>query len=151
MSLSQSKDYSRGIWLAFKDLCLAGPLPGSATCVLVLILASLYRLQVYRQRQRTTRIRGPQSPSWVYGFAKTLIDTTITSDLYEQWAKEYGPVYKVPHLLGQSKVILWDPKAVSHFFARDTWFYNQTPFTKMSLELVMGRGVMWADGESHKR
>ncbi|KAG1839565.1 cytochrome P450 [Suillus subalutaceus] len=151
MGLSQSKDYSRGIWLAFKDLCLAGPLSGSTTCVLVLILASLYRLQVYRQRQRTTRIRGPQSPSWVYGFAKTLIDTTITSDLYEQWAKEYGPVYKVPHLLGQSKVILWDPKAVSHFFTRDTWFYNQTPFTKMSLELVMGRGVMWADGESHKR
>ncbi|KAG1883367.1 cytochrome P450 [Suillus subluteus] len=151
MGLSQNKYCSRGIWLAFKDLCLAGPLPGSTTCVLVLILASLYLLRVYRQRQRTTRIRGPQSPSWVYGFAKTVIDSTATTELYEHWANEFGPVYKVPHVLGQSRVILWDPKAISHFFARDTWFYNQTPFNRISIQLIMGRGVMWADGESHKR
>ncbi|KAG1839559.1 cytochrome P450 [Suillus subalutaceus] len=153
MGLSQNKYCGRDIWLAFKDLCLAGPLPGSTvtTCVSVLILTSFYLLRVYRQRQRTTRIRGPQSPSWVYGFAKTALNSTATTELYEQWAKVYGPVYKVPHVLGQSRVILWDPKATSHFFARDTWFYNQTPFSKISIEMALGRGVMWADGESHKR
>lgn len=134
-----------------KDLCLAGPLPCLTTCIAVLILASLYFLRIYRQIQRTTRIRGPQSPSWVFGFAKTVIDSTATSALYEHWANEYGPVYKIPHVLGQSRVILWDPKAISHFFARDTWFYNQTPFNKISIQATIGRGVMWADGEHHKR
>ncbi|KAG2035226.1 cytochrome P450 [Suillus americanus] len=151
MGLSQNKYCGRSIWLTFKDFCLAGPLPVSTSCVLVLILALLYLLRVYRQRQRTTRIRGPQSPSWVYGFAKTVLDSAATTELYERWAKEYGPVYKVPYILGQSRVILWDPKAISHFYARDTWFYHQTPFNKASIQLVMGRGVMWADGESHKR
>ncbi|KAG1733129.1 cytochrome P450 [Suillus lakei] len=151
MGLLQSKHSDRDIWLAFKGLCLASPLPGSTTRASVLILASLYLLQVYRRRQRTTRIRGPPSPSWLFGFAKTLLDSTATAELYECWATEYGPVYKVPGVFGQSKVILWDPKAISHLFARDTWFYNHTPFNKIAIRTTIGRGVLWADGESHKR
>ncbi|KAG1860917.1 cytochrome P450 [Suillus subluteus] len=151
MSLLQSKHWGRDVWHAFKDICLVSPLPGSATCISVLVVASLYLLQVYRRKQRTTRIRGPQSPGWVFGFAKTVLDTTLTTELYERWAREYGPVYKVPGVFGQSKVILWDPKAISHFFARDTWLYNQIPFNKNVVRTTLGKGVLWADGESHKR
>ncbi|KAG1836274.1 cytochrome P450, partial [Suillus subalutaceus] len=151
MGLLQSKHCGRDIWLAFKDICLVSPLPGSTTRISVLVLASLYLLQVYRQKQRTTRIRGPQSPGWVFGFAKILLDSTATTELYERWAREYGPVCKVPDIFGQSKVILWDPKAISHFFARDTWLYNQPPFNKIALQTAIGRGMLWADGESHKR
>ncbi|KAG2127108.1 cytochrome P450 [Suillus clintonianus] len=148
MGLSQSKHCGGDIWLALKDLW---PLPGSTTRVSVLILASLYLLQVYRRSQRTTRIRGPQSPSWVFGFARTVLDSNLTTNLYERWATEYGPVYKVPLALGESRVILWDPKAIAHFFARDTWLYNQTPFNKIAVRITIGRGILWADGESHKR
>ncbi|KAG1840184.1 cytochrome P450 [Suillus subalutaceus] len=151
MSLLQSKHWGRDVWHAFKDICIVSPLPGSATCISVLVLASLYLLQVYRRKQRTTRIRGPQSPGWVFGFAKTVLDSTLTTELYERWAREYGPVYKVPGVFGQSKVILWDPKAISHFFARDTWLYNQIPFNKNAVRTTLGKGVLWADGESHKR
>ncbi|KAG1797326.1 cytochrome P450 [Suillus plorans] len=128
-------------------------LQSSTTLVAVVILASLYLLQVYRRKQRTTRtpIRGPQSPGWVFGFAKILLNSTATTELYERWAREYGPVYKVPDIFGRSRVILWDPKAISHFFARDTWLYNQTPFSKIVIRTTIGRGVLWADGESHKR
>jgi hypothetical protein len=139
MGLSQSKYCSRYMSLAapLKDLYLAGPLPGLATCIVGLTLVSLYFLRVHRQTQRTTRIRGPQSPSWVFGFAKIVLDSTVTSELYEHWANEYGPVYRVPHVLGQSRIILWDPKAISHFFARDTWSYNQTPFNKISIQVTV--------------
>ncbi|KAG1803010.1 cytochrome P450 [Suillus variegatus] len=151
MGLLQSKPCARDIWLAFKDLCLVSPLSGSTTRIAVVILALFYPLQVYRRKQRTTHIRGPQSPGWVFGFAKTMLDSTATTELYERWAKEYGPVYKVPGVFGQFRVILWDPKAISHFFARDTWLYNQTPFNKIVVQTTIGRGVLWADGESHKR
>ncbi|KAG1893815.1 cytochrome P450 [Suillus fuscotomentosus] len=80
-----------------------------------------------------------------------MLDSTATTELYERWAKEYGPMYKVPGVFGQSMVVLWDPKAISHFFARDTWLYNQTPFNRIVVQTTMGRGVLWADGESHKR
>ncbi|KAG2137925.1 cytochrome P450 [Suillus clintonianus] len=147
MGISQSRD----IWLAFNDLCLAVPLSGSTAGVSVLILASLYLLQVYHRRQRTTCLRGPQSPSWMWGFSKILLDPAVATELYERWADEYGPVYKIPLVLGESKVILWDPKAIAHFFAKDTWLYNQTPFNKIAGQLTVGRGVLWADGEGHKR
>ncbi|KAG1840185.1 cytochrome P450 [Suillus subalutaceus] len=123
---------------------------GSTTCVSVLILVFIYLLQAYRQRKRTTRVRGPQSPSWLFGFAKTVNSAAIITELYEHWAKEYGLVYKVPHVLGLSRVILWDPKAISHFFARDTWLYNQTPFNKLAIQTTVGRGVLWADDEDHR-
>ncbi|KAG1741245.1 cytochrome P450 [Suillus lakei] len=151
MEWSRSKHYGRVIWSTFKDLCFAWPLTSSTTRVSVLVLAFLYLLQVYRRRQRMTRIRGPQSPSWLFGFAKTVTTTATITELYENWAIEYGPVYKLPHALGQSRVILWDPKAISHFFARDTWLYNQTPFNEIAVRTIVGRGVLWADGENHKR
>ncbi|KAG2341448.1 cytochrome P450 [Suillus weaverae] len=92
----------------------------------------------------------PLSPAGVS--PKTTNDThTRTSEPKLAWATEYGPVFKVPGVFGQSKVILWDPKAISHFFARDTWLYNQTPFTKIAVRSTVGRGMLWADGESHKR
>ncbi|KAG1876043.1 cytochrome P450 [Suillus tomentosus] len=139
------------IWLAFKDLCLARPLPVLTTCILVLILATLYLLRVRRQTQRTTRIRGPQGTSLVFGLAKTVVDSNITNELYELWAKEYGPVYKILHALGKYRLMLWDPKAISHFYARDTSLYHHTPFNKIILPIAIGRGVMGADGESHRR
>ncbi|KAG1876047.1 cytochrome P450 [Suillus tomentosus] len=138
------------IWLAFKDLCLAQPLLGLTTCILVLIPA-LYLILACRQTQRTTRIRGPQGTSLVFGLAKTVVDSNITNELYEPWAQEYGPVYKIPHALGKYRLMLWDQKAISHFFARDTWLYHHTPFNKIILPIAIGRGVMGADGESHKR
>ncbi|KAG2127115.1 cytochrome P450 [Suillus clintonianus] len=151
MGVSQSTHYGGDIWLALKDLCLSVSLTSSTTRVSVLILTSLYLLQVYRRNQRMTRIRGPQSPSWVFGLSKTLLDSIATTELYERWAVEYGPVYRVPIALGESRVILWDPKAVSHFFARDTASYEQTPFNKLAVSITVGRGLLWSNGESHKR
>jgi hypothetical protein len=136
MGLLQSKHCGRDIWLTFKDLYFVLP-PGSMARISVLILGSLYLLRVYRRKQRTTRIRGPQSPGWAFGFAKIILDSTTATELYECWAREYGSVYKVPGVLGQSKVVLWDPKAISHFFARDTWLYNQTPFNKIAVRTTV--------------
>ncbi|KAG1733370.1 cytochrome P450 [Suillus paluster] len=132
MGLSQSRHCSKDRWLSLANFFLSWPL-GSTTCASVLMLASLYVLKEYRQMLRTTRIRGPKSPSWVFGFAKILVDSTAATELYECWSKEYGSVYKVPYVMGESRVILWDPKAVSHFFAKDTWSYHKTPFQKIAL------------------
>jgi hypothetical protein len=39
------------MWFTFKGCCLA-PLVGSTTCTLILLLVSVYLLQVYRRRKR---------------------------------------------------------------------------------------------------
>ncbi|KAG1852104.1 hypothetical protein DFJ58DRAFT_661388, partial [Suillus subalutaceus] len=57
---------------------------------------------------------GPQSPGWVFGLAKTVLDSTATTELYEHWAREYDPVYKVPGVFEQSMVVLSWADGESH-------------------------------------
>ncbi|KAG7096251.1 hypothetical protein E1B28_003699 [Marasmius oreades] len=71
--------------------------------------------------------------------------------LYEDWAAAYGPVYKVPTLFGRSKIVLLDPKALSQFYAKETTVYVGAPSTKRFIARIFGKGLLWAEGESHKR
>ncbi|THH10066.1 hypothetical protein EW146_g8484 [Bondarzewia mesenterica] len=117
-----------------------------------LILFVLSRLfGALRARARSTRLRGPANQDWVFGFGKIIRNSEDAAGMYEGWASKYGVVYSVPAALGSHRVVLMDPKAISHFYARDTNEYTQDAFQKLSIEKVAGRGLLWADGESHKR
>lgn len=116
---------------------------------------------------RTTRLRGPK-PGIFFGADKVIFGASDPVAVYEAWYKEYGAVYEVPLMLGQRKVILCDPKSIAHFFGRDSWSYVLTPENKITVErtvcaismyftslssqnIQVGRGVLWADGEIHRR
>jgi cytochrome P450 len=71
--------------------------------------------------------------------------------MYEHWAQEYGAVYMTPSVLGQTKIVLNDPRAIAHFYARESWTYVQTPLSLTVIENLVGRGVLWSQGESHRR
>ncbi|OJA14524.1 hypothetical protein AZE42_12948 [Rhizopogon vesiculosus] len=71
--------------------------------------------------------------------------------MYERWAEEYGVAYNIPTILGRSAIVLCDPKAIAHFYARETWTYVHTPLSLTSLEDLVGKGLLWAQGESHRR
>ncbi|EPQ51852.1 cytochrome P450 [Gloeophyllum trabeum ATCC 11539] len=104
-----------------------------------------------RRNTKTVRLNGPQSKSWIFGVGKYVSDQPDSGAVYEKWASEYGPVYEVPAGLGSRKVILTDTKAISHFFSKETTTYVHTPHAKLVIEGIVGRGLLWADGESHKR
>ncbi|KAG2364263.1 cytochrome P450 [Suillus spraguei] len=57
----------------------------------------------------------------------------------------------IPTVLGQRQVVLSDPRAIAHFHARETWTYVHTPLGVVRLEAVLGRGLLWAQGEAHRR
>ncbi|KAH0839444.1 cytochrome P450 [Lanmaoa asiatica] len=108
-------------------------------------------IHMSRRRVRTPKLRGPPSPSCAYGVGQILMEADDPSSMYESWAQEYGIVYEVPSTLGRRRIILYDPKAIAHFHAKETWTYVRTPMLKKSFEYGFGRGLFWADGESHKR
>ncbi|KAK7023648.1 hypothetical protein VNI00_016610 [Paramarasmius palmivorus] len=68
----------------------------------------------------------------------------------EQWAKEYGNVYQIPTVFGGRRVILCDLRAIRDFYAKETWTYVGTPFSKRLLG-NFGKGILWAEGEGHRR
>lgn len=115
-------------------------------CTAVWAFVKLIRMS--RTRVRTPELRGPPSSSFVYGVGKMLLEADDPSSMYESWAQEYGAVYEVPSTLGRRRIVLYDPKAIAHFHAKETWTYVRTPMVKKSLEHGVSRGpqaelVVW--------
>ncbi|OAX33612.1 cytochrome P450 [Rhizopogon vinicolor AM-OR11-026] len=120
-------------------------------CILAALWALVKVLRAARWRMKTTQLRGPPSTSIIYGVSRDLVASTKSGAMYEHWAEEYGVAYNIPTVLGRSAIVLCDPKAIAHFYARDTWTYVHTPLALTSLENLIGRGLLWAQGESHRR
>ncbi|KAH7913961.1 cytochrome P450 [Hygrophoropsis aurantiaca] len=108
-------------------------------------------IKTTRRRLSTTQLKGPQNPSFALGVGKLLNDSPDAGAVYEQWAEEYGLVFKVASALGKTRIVLCDPKAIAHFYARETYGYVLTPLSKMAIENLAGRGLLWSQGDSHKR
>ncbi|KAG6375286.1 cytochrome P450 [Boletus reticuloceps] len=119
------------------------------TCIAIWTLLQWSRTT--RRKLRTTQLRGPPSESFLYGVGKRILDAEDSGAIYEAWALEYGPVYAVPSTLGSKRIVLCDPKAIAHFYAKETWSYIQTPLTKKSTAIFIGKGLLWAHGEDHRR
>ncbi|KIK76150.1 hypothetical protein PAXRUDRAFT_835441 [Paxillus rubicundulus Ve08.2h10] len=104
-----------------------------------------------RRHARTARLKGPPSNNLIFGFPEVLV-TPDSAEIYEAWAVRYGPVYQVPSLLGTSRILLCDPKAIAHFYARDTTTYRLTPLAKFLTYMLVGReSLVTSHGDAHKR
>ncbi|KAG2144211.1 cytochrome P450 [Suillus clintonianus] len=87
-------------------------------------------LGVVRWRFKTTQLRGPPRTSLVYGVSHDLGSSHDAGTMYEHWAEEYG---------------------VATFFARETWTYVKTPLALALTEASIGKGLLWSEGETHRR
>ncbi|KAH7907651.1 cytochrome P450 [Hygrophoropsis aurantiaca] len=113
--------------------------------------ALLKLIRTTRRHLKSTKLRGPPNQSFVFGLGKILQATEDRGAVYEQWAREYGLVYMVPSALGGTRVVLCDPKAIAHFYARETYTYILSPLSRNLIETITGRGLLWSQGDSHKR
>ncbi|KAG2125569.1 cytochrome P450 [Suillus cothurnatus] len=91
-------------------------------------------IRALRWRLRTTQLRGPPRTSLIYGVSNDIASSKDSAMMYEHWAQEYGAVYMTPSVLGQTKIVLNDPRAIAHFYARESWTYVQTPLSLTVIE-----------------
>ncbi|KAK7053769.1 cytochrome P450 [Favolaschia claudopus] len=123
----------------------------------VLVLFSLWLctkifLYLWRgSRTVTTKLGGPPSTSRILGLSREIIESRDMSTTYEEWAACYGPVYQVPLMFGRKKVVLTDPKALVHFYNSERAVYTKTDNDRLFIGRIFGRGVLWAEGDMHKR
>ncbi|KAG2099809.1 cytochrome P450 [Suillus discolor] len=123
----------------------------NVACSFAALWAFVKVLRMLRWRVKTTQLLGPPRTSLIYGVSHDLAMSEDSGAIYERWATEYGVVYMIPSVLGQTRVVLCDPRAIAHFYARETWTYVQTPLSLVLLEETIGKGVLWAEGEAHRR
>ncbi|KAG1901360.1 cytochrome P450 [Suillus fuscotomentosus] len=123
----------------------------NVACSFAALWAFVKVLRMLRWRVKTTQLLGPPRTSLVYGVSRDLAISQDSAAIYERWATEHGVVYMIPSVLGQTRVVLCDPRAIAHFYARETRTYVQTPLSLALLEASVGKGLLWAQGETHKR
>jgi hypothetical protein len=82
----------------------------------------------------TTSLRGPPKDSILFGSEQFINSSDDVGNVYERWATEYGPAFKVPGGFGLYKIVIVDPKANAHFYSKETFGYVQSKFARMFIE-----------------
>ncbi|PPQ88908.1 hypothetical protein CVT25_009143 [Psilocybe cyanescens] len=118
--------------------------------LLILFVIVIHRLGV-KPGSQTVRLRGPPKANFFFGVARLVRLSPHPHILYENWANRYGSVYHIPLLLGSEAVVVSDLKAVAHIFSKDTYTYVRTPGFRAIIDQVIGRGLLWVEGEVHRR
>ncbi|PPR04921.1 hypothetical protein CVT24_007165 [Panaeolus cyanescens] len=108
-------------------------------------------LEIWRKANRSLPLRGPPSGNLFLGVSRQINLCTRGTLLFEGWVKEYGPVFKIPIVMGGESLVICDPNLASRILAKDTTDYVKGPGMKAIAETVVGKGVVWAEGESHRR
>ncbi|KAG5651863.1 hypothetical protein H0H81_007143 [Sphagnurus paluster] len=83
------------------------------------------RLKKLARQRRTTPLPGPPSTSLIFGVTKDILEAEDSGIVYEEWEKQYGAVYAIPAALGAREIVLCDLKAIAHYYAGDTFVYQQ--------------------------
>ncbi|KAG1864029.1 cytochrome P450 [Suillus tomentosus] len=128
--------------------------PGGAfnvACSFAALWALVKVLRMLRWRMKTTQLLGPPRTSLIYGVSRDLAISQDSAAIYERWTTEYGVVYMIPSVLGQTTVVLCDPRAIAHFYAGETRTYVHTPLSLALLESSIGKALIWSHGETHRR
>lgn len=107
--------------------------------IVFILLASAKLLQylLFQPTSRLVSLKGPSNTSLFFGRSTEIIKSLDRSIVYEQWANEYGAVYKIPTAMGGTRVVICDPKAMVHIHAKDTYTYIGVPlFRKLMTKFV---------------
>ncbi len=90
-----------------------------------------------RGTSATTPLLGPPSQSWLVG-NRALAGVDNEVPIYEKWANEYGRVFQIGGPLGSNRIVLCDPKAIAHFYSKETFTYVQTAFARIFIGTFVG-------------
>jgi cytochrome P450 len=146
--------------VGFSDVAI----PIASTIFLYTLLTSYLR---HRRLTKGTPLRGPPSHSFIFGSRLFAMSSPDPDRIFEQWAHDYGSVYRVADALGTTRVMIADPKALAHFYSKEGYGYVHTKSFKILLNHLVsqlgiqrkvlrsrgqvGRGLAWAEGDNHKR
>lgn len=88
---------------------------------------------------KTTALNGPASPSYLFGLHRHINEAEDPDVLFEDWASQYGPAFRIPGGFGSSQIMICDPRANAHFYSKETFCYVQTKTSRIFIENLVGR------------
>ncbi|KIY71128.1 cytochrome P450 [Cylindrobasidium torrendii FP15055 ss-10] len=108
--------------------------------------------QDMRSRSTLARIPGPAAETFLLGNLREIFQSQAGEKDF-QWIQEYGDVVRVKGVCGEDRLLISDPKALQYIFQTSGYNYEKWPERTEISRILMGRGLLWADGNGlvHKR
>ncbi|KAK0461023.1 cytochrome P450 [Desarmillaria tabescens] len=116
------------------------------------LLAFLAVLSLYRRFTRisVSHIPGPPPESFVLGNLAEIFQSQAGEPDFK-WQRQYGDVVRVKGTFGEDRLLISDPKALQYIFHTSGYGFLKWPQRTEISRVLMGRGLLWADGNIHKR
>ncbi|KAF8131873.1 cytochrome P450 [Boletus edulis] len=100
-------------------------------------------------RPSLSMVRGPPSPSFVFGNLLELFQRPVGEADFA-WQSQYGNIVRLKSILGEDRLLISDPKALHKVLNTSTYGYPKLPSLRVLSRTINGKGLLWADGEDHK-
>ncbi|KAF8434320.1 cytochrome P450 [Boletus edulis BED1] len=109
-----------------------------------------YTLFKHFTRPSLSMVRGPPSPSFVFGNLLELFQRPVGEADFA-WQSQYGNIVRLKSILGEDRLLISDPKALHKVLNTSTYGYPKLSNLRVLSRTINGKGLLWADGEDHKR
>ncbi|GET00322.1 cytochrome P450 [Rhizophagus clarus] len=94
------------------------------------------------------KIPGPPSKSLIFGNVNTLL---TEEDTQLKWIQKYGKVIKYHGLFNQPTLIISDTKIIQDITLNQVYEFIKPPHVLADAIAMAGRGLVFSEGEDHKR
>ncbi|POG72751.1 cytochrome P450 [Rhizophagus irregularis DAOM 181602=DAOM 197198] len=94
------------------------------------------------------KIPGPPSESLFYGNFKTIMTEERTC---LKWVQKYGNIIKHHEILNQPALLILDTKIIQDILLNHVYDFIRPPYMLADAIAIAGRGLVFAEGENHKR
>ena len=112
-------------------LGLLRPLDALISLVLFYVAVKIVQFVINQRRSsRLPRLKGPPNQNLLFGRLREVLQSKDRTEIYQRWTDEYGPVFQMPAQLGGRRIILCDPKAITHLHSKDSLIYQGLPISK---------------------
>ncbi|KAF8197990.1 cytochrome P450 [Pholiota molesta] len=116
------------------------------------VLVCTLLLLAYRRATRIviSHVPGPKPESYVLGNLPEIFQSQVGVPDFK-YQRLYGDVVRVKGPFGEDRLLISDPKALQYIFHTSGYGFLKWPERTEISRILMGRGLLWADADIHKR
>ncbi|KIJ33556.1 hypothetical protein M422DRAFT_264483 [Sphaerobolus stellatus SS14] len=122
---------------------------GFSVLALYGVWRAIYRVCLVPWLSPLRNIPGPEKTSFFWGNMQQIFKAD-PGELHGQWVKQYGHTLAYTGILGRRRLMTLDPKALSYVLNHSTQ-WQKPEEVRNSLAELLGKGVLFEEGEVHKR
>ncbi|KAK7439362.1 hypothetical protein VKT23_017586 [Stygiomarasmius scandens] len=124
----------------------------SVTTIGLLAAIFVFVQYISKSKRRSLKfLRGPPSPSWLFGNEYDTNHQFEVGKLENPWFNEYGSAFRFTGCFGEEFLNIADPKALQHILHASSYHYPKTRDVRNATRRIFGRAIVWAEGETHQR